>query len=356
MKLKNKIILLLAIVVGLSGCYPVTIKASSDNTIQNAIQVSEDGTYSGSASEGEVYYRLDIKQAEVVTMTLEAYQNHYAYFALYDNEYEKIDDWYAEYDGNRNAAYRKLNLYLCPGSHYIKLSVDKTATYSLKLSSQKVKETFPESQWDRNDILSQAKKISLGQKVYGMLGNDDLQDFYIFDMPFSGNLVISHTNYIEAGYGKYEILDSEGNRIESFQTYYDNNKGYAYDKDIVKLDKGRYYIKVCNNANFYDYDGTYHFVMSVKPEAGGIESVTRTKTKATVRLERSDEATGYILQYSTSDKFGKKSTKSKTIKGTTVKLKGLNKNKKYYLRVRRYKKYNGKTYYSDYGNVYTLWP
>ena len=87
-----------------------------------------------------------------------------------------------------------------------------------------------------------------------------------------------------------------------------------------------------------------------------LDNITRIKTKATVRLEKSDEATGYILQYSTSDKFGKKSTKSKTIKGTTVKLKGLNKNKRYYLRVKRYKKCNGKTYYSDYGNVYTLWP
>ncbi len=350
MKLKNKIILFLAIVIGLSGCYPMTTQASSDNTIQNAMLISENGTYSGSAPEGEAYYRLDIKQAEVVTMTFEAYQNYMGYIELYDNEYDIIDYWYAYYDGNRNAAYKKVNLYLCPGSHYIKLRVDKTATYSFKLSSQKVKETFPESQWDRNDILSQAKKISLGQKVYGMIGNEDEKDFYIFDMPFTGKLVISHTNYIESSYARYEILNSEGNNIGSFETYYDNNKGYAYSKRYVDLDKGRYYIKVCGN------NGPYHFVMSVKPEAGGIESVTRMKTKATVRLERSNEATGYILQYSASDKFGKKSTKSKTIKGTTVKLKGLNKTKKYYLRVRRYKKYNGKTYYSDYGNVYTLWP
>lgn len=52
MKLKNKIILLLAIVVGLSGCYPMTTKASSDNTIQNAMSISENGTYSGAAPEG----------------------------------------------------------------------------------------------------------------------------------------------------------------------------------------------------------------------------------------------------------------------------------------------------------------
>ncbi len=350
MKLKNKIILFLAIVVGLSGCYPVTTQASTDNTIQNAMLISENGTYSGSAPEGEAYYRLDIKQAEVVTLTLEAYQTYSAYITLYDNEYEEIDSWYVGHDENRNAAYKKVNLYLCSGSHYIKLNASENATYSFRLSSQKEKETFPESQSDRNDILSQAKKISLGQKVYGMIGNEDAQDFYIFDMPFSGKLVISHTNYIESSYARYEILNSEGNNIGYFESYYDNNKGYAYSKRYVDLDKGRYYIKVCGNH------GSYHFVMSVKPEAGGIESVTRTKTKATVRLEKSDEATGYILQYSTSDKFGKKSTKSKTIKGTTVKLKGLNKNKQYYLRVKRYKKCNGKTYYSDYGNVYTVWP
>lgn len=351
MKLKNKIILLLAIVVVLSGCYPMTTKASSDNTIQNAMSISENGTYSGSAPEGEAYYRLDIKQAEVVTMTFEAYQRNEARIILYDNEYVEINRMYASYDGNRNAAYTKVNLYLCPGSHYIELGVSKDATYSFQLSSKDVIEyhfylfEIPEM------FLSQAKRITLEQKVYGMIGNGDKQDFYIFDMPFSGNLVVSHTNYIENGYAGYEILNSEGNSIRYFETNYDNNKGYAYDKDFVTLDKGRYYIKVCGNKN-----GPYHFVMSVKPEAGGIESVTRMKTKATVRLEKSDEATGYILQYSTSDKFGKKSTKSKIIKGTTVKLKGLNKNKKYYLRVKRYKKCNGKTYYSDYGNVYTVWP
>lgn len=114
-----------------------------------------------------------------------------------------------------------------------------------------------------------------------MIGNEDKQDFYVFDMPFSGNLVVSHTNYIESGQADYEILNSEGNSISSFRAYYDNNKGYAYDKDYIKLDKGRYYIKACGY-----YNGPYHFVMSVKPEAGGIESVTRNKTKATVRLQK----------------------------------------------------------------------
>ena len=218
MKLKNKIILLLAIVVVLSGCYPMTTKASSDNTIQNAMSISENGTYSGSAPEGEAYYRLDIKQAEVVTMTFEAYQRNEARIILYDNEYVEINRMYASYDGNRNAAYTKVNLYLCPGSHYIELGVSKDATYSFQLSSKDVIETFPESQTDRNDILSQAKRITLEQKVYGMIGNGDKQDFYIFDMPFSGNLVVSHTNYIENGYAGYEILNSEGNSIRYFET------------------------------------------------------------------------------------------------------------------------------------------
>lgn len=352
MKLKKKLILVLAIVVGMSGGYPLMTKASSDNTIQNAMPISEDGSYSGMAPEGKIYYRLDIQQAEVVTLTLESFQKNWAYISLYDNEYAKVYSWDADYDANRNSAYKKVNLYLCPGSHYIELSsIDKSATYSLKMSSQKVNESFPESQWDRNDILSQAKSISLGQKVYGMIGNGDKQDFYIIDMPFSGSIVVSHTNYIKNGYSEYEILNSEGNRVASFEANFDQNKGYAYDKDSRELDKGRYYIKVCGN-----YNGAYHFSTSVKPKVGEITSVTRKSTKTTIRLAKSDDVSGYILQYSTSEKFSKKRTKSKTVKGTNVKLSGLSKNKVYYLRVRTYKKINGKTYYSDYGNTYTLWP
>lgn len=351
MKLKGKVILLLTIILSLSSVFPTMTKASIDNTIQNAAFISENGTYSGTTTENrEAYYSFTLQNSGIVTFTLEVYQKG-AGVVLYDNEYTKINDYWAYYDENRGCSYKKVNYYLCAGTYYIKLySLNKNTAYSFNLNYQKVDETFPESQNDRNDILVQAKRISLNQKIYGMIGDEENQDFYIFDMPFSGKLTITHYNYTEGQRGYYDVLDSEGNKVYECYANYDYNKGYAYDKDTVELDKGTYYVKV------YYHSGAYKFWMNVKPDTGAIDYGMRSKSKATIKLKVTSGVTGYILQYSTSDKFGKKSTKSKTVKGTTVKLSGLNKKKTYYVRVRCYKTLNGKTYYGDYGNTYTLWP
>ena len=351
MKLKGKVILLLAIILGLNSVMPTMTKASTDNTIQNAIFISENGTYSGTTTENsEAYYSFSLQKSGIVTLTLEVYENDSVNIRLYDDEYTKINVYWAYYDGNRGCAYKKINYYLCAGTYYIQLSnLHKNTAYSMKLNCQKVDETFPKSQNNRNDILAQAKRISLNQKIYGMIGDTEEQDFYIFEMPYSGKLTITRYNYTERRGAYYSILDSEGNIVHISYGEYDSNKGYAYHKDIYDLDKGTYYVKVG------DSKGAYKFWMNIKPDTGAIDSGLRSNSKATIKLKKISGVTGYVLQYSTSDKFGKKSTKTKTIKGTTVKLSGLNKKKTYYVRVRCYKTLNGKTYYGDYGNTYTLW-
>ena len=302
MKLKRKIITLLAIIVGLNGLYPVSTIASMDNTIQNAMVISENGTYSGTTMDNhEAYYSFSLQKSGIVTFTLEAYEKDGVSVYLYNNEYEKINDYWASYDGNRGCAYKKVNYYLCAGIYYIKLSnLNKNTGYSFKLNYQKVDETFPESQNSRNDILDQAKKISLNQKIYGMIGDEENQDFYIFDMPFSGKLTITHYNYTEGQIANYDVLDSEGNKVYTCYANYDNNKGYAYDKDTTELDKGTYYVKV------YYQPGAYKFWLNVIPDTGAIDSGMRSNSKATIKLKKTSGVTGYVLQYSTSDKFRKK--------------------------------------------------
>ena len=59
--------------------------------------------------------------------------------------------------------------------------------------------------------------------------------------------------------------------------------------------------------------------------------------------------TGYEIQYSTSKKFTKKTTKSKKVTGykkTSVKISKLKAKKTYYVRIRTYKKIGKVTYYS----------
>jgi hypothetical protein len=182
------------------------------------------------------------------------------------------------------------------------------------------------------------------------LGYDDEQDFYLFTVPFSGYVTFSHYHYGRSNaYGQYGVLDTEGNSVNSFYNNYDYNKGYANDTDSFYLKKGTYYLKV------YGRNGFYNFKITVKPDSSAIAHASRTKTKAKLTLKKVSGVTGYIVQYSTSEKFSKKSTKSKTVKSTSLKLSGLNKNKKYYVRVRSYKTWQGKTYYSSYSSTYVLY-
>jgi len=88
------------------------------------------------------------------------------------------------------------------------------------------------------------------------------------------------------------------------------------------------------------------------PKLGGtkVTKVKAAKKKMTVSLKKNTKVDGYQIQYSTSKKFKKgKNTKTVKIKkATTVKkvIKKLKSGKKYYIRVRAFKKIGKKTQYS----------
>ena len=86
-----------------------------------------------------------------------------------------------------------------------------------------------------------------------------------------------------------------------------------------------------------------------KPE---MKKLTAGKKKFTVQWKKDKKADGYQVQYSTDKKF-KKNVKSVNVskKSTKATVKKLKKRKTYWVRVRSYKKINGKKYYSGWGKV-----
>ena len=86
-----------------------------------------------------------------------------------------------------------------------------------------------------------------------------------------------------------------------------------------------------------------------KPE---MKKLTAGKKKFTVQWKKDKKADGYQVQYSTDKKF-KKNVKSVNVskKNTKATVKKLKKRKTYRVRVRSYKKINGKKYYSGWGKV-----
>lgn len=73
------------------------------------------------------------------------------------------------------------------------------------------------------------------------------------------------------------------------------------------------------------------------PKKVTMKSAKAGKKKASIKWKKVSGAKGYQIQYSTSKKFTKKTTKSKTTKKTSITIKKLKAKKTYYFRVKAYK-------------------
>ena len=106
-----------------------------------------------------------------------------------------------------------------------------------------------------------------------------------------------------------------------------------------------------------DYAGTMTKTFRIVPKGTRISGKVTPKSKSfTVRWKKqTKQTTGYQVQYSTSRKFTKKTTVTKTVrKNTAAKLtvRKLKAKKKYYVRVRTYKEIRGEKYCSGWSKSF----
>ena len=100
------------------------------------------------------------------------------------------------------------------------------------------------------------------------------------------------------------------------------------------------------------YTGNVTKTFKILPKGTSISGKITAKARGfTVKWKKQKKSTsGYQIQYSTSKKFTKKTSVTKTVKkNSTTKLtvKNLKAKKKYYVRIRTYKSVIGKKYYSS---------
>lgn len=97
--------------------------------------------------------------------------------------------------------------------------------------------------------------------------------------------------------------------------------------------------------------------ITVKPKKAVIKKLSvKAGNQLIVKWKKDSKATGCQIQYSTSRKFKKSKTKLKTVKKTkTIRktFKGLKRGKKYYVKVRAYKKYGKSKIYGAWSKVRT---
>lgn len=157
---------------------------------------------------------------------------------------------------------------------------------------------------------------------------------------------LSKASYVYNGKAKkpaVTVIDNKGNKISSayYTVSYRNNK---------KVGKGTVTVTLKNG-----YSGTLKKDFTIKPKGTKLTSVTGKSKSISIKwAKQKTQTTGYQIQYSTSSKFSKKATVTKTVKkNATTKLtaKKLKAKKIYYVRIRTYKTVNGKKYYSAWSKV-----
>ena len=159
---------------------------------------------------------------------------------------------------------------------------------------------------------------------------------------------LSEAKYVYNGSAKkpkVKVTDSSGKVIPSsdYTLSYSSNKKVGTASVSVKF-KG-------------NYSGTKKLTFKIVPGSASIRSVKAKTGGFTVRWQkRTAQTDGYQLQYSTDPDFnsGKKTitiNNARTVSRTVTDLRA---GKKYYVRIRTYRKVNGKAYYSSWSERRTV--
>lgn len=137
------------------------------------------------------------------------------------------------------------------------------------------------------------------------------------------------------GASKWKLYKKVSNALSTTDTKVKNGSKYIYS---VAAFAGQ-------SVGSYDVSGVTTYRLKGTSQ-GSVTS--KAKRSVTVKWKKSAKVTGYQIEYSTSRKYKKhKIVTVKKAGKVTKTISGLKSKKYYYVRIRTYKKVNGKTYYSD---------
>ena len=139
------------------------------------------------------------------------------------------------------------------------------------------------------------------------------------------------------------VKDSKGKKLVK-------NTDYTVSYGAGRKYIGRYTVKITLKGN---YKGTKLLSFTVNPKGTSLSKLSSTKGGFKVTWRRqTTQTTGYQLQYATDRRFStaKKVTFSRKSTNSTS-ISKLFKGRRYYVRIRTYKKVGSKVYYSSWSNV-----
>ena len=270
---------------------PITLGTSWSGTI-----------YAGDYDRDLDYYAIDIPQDGEYTVRLKTKKqetsDNYWKMTLRDASYGEITS--KEVPGNKTT--RTIKKWLAKGRYYVQITKGESYPYNWSADVYQLR-------------VGQERSITKA-KISG------IKSKYVYTGKAIAPVPVVRDN---------GIILSKGS---SYSVSYSNNR---------KVGRATVYV-----AGIYPYVDRTSKTFKIVPKGTKIKKVNRLKKGFKVKWKQQKvQTSGYQIQYSR--KSSMKSAKKKTIYGkkkTVAKIKGLKAKKKYYVRVRTFKKVNGEKFYS----------
>lgn len=249
------------------------------------------------------------------------------------------------------------------GFDYWGVSCDNTAMYASSIASYKA-----QYQANFNDAVNVVSKY---KKAKGYYSDDKYTTSENADSTAYAMMAYSVAGEFDKAYEAYQLLKNFESKNNGVFMAADWKTGILGENKLATADALRalsYFDKACDQKikDLSNSDSTKPTepkpAPTTKPEIAKPQSTTPAKTKVqkistgkksiTAQWKKVAGVSAYQVQIATNKKFSKnKKTFKVSKKSTKVKIKKLKAKKTYYLRVRSYKKVNGKKVYSKWSTV-----
>lgn len=249
------------------------------------------------------------------------------------------------------------------GFDYWGVSCDNTAMYASSIASYKA-----QYQANFNDAINVLSKY---KKAKGYYSDDKYTTSENADSTAYAMMAYSVAGEFDKAYEAYQLLKNFESKNNGVFMAADWKTGVMGENNLATADALRalsYFDKACDQKikDLSNSDSTKPTepkpAPTTKPETAKPQSTTPAKTKVqkistgkksiTAQWKKVAGVSAYQVQIATNKKFSKnKKTFKVSKKSTKVKIKKLKAKKVYYVRVRSYKKVNGKKVYSKWSTV-----
>lgn len=239
--------LCLTFVLGLS--VSAAVDSEPNDTLNSAVNMGLNDSVNGTITEDDTdMYRLTVPADSSVKMNVMLISRmKWVYLRLYDGTGQRLDSQSMLWNSSIQSVTNNYTYYLNPGTYYLAVEHDGsyTGSYTLSVNSEYLNNLDTTA----DDVIAQARSISLNSNFTGVLALEDEADIYKITVTQTGALKVNLTSYMKWIY--YRLYDANGNELYKINSLWDSNIQFGTEALTWHLEPGIYYLSVIRDGQNY---------------------------------------------------------------------------------------------------------